>query len=104
MTDADQSTTVRGVQRRFDLVPRRLQVIDAFLHLVLEDGTSPDPASVAERASVWRAPVFRNFAALDEQRNKATGRVSERFIGLFELGEPSAWSSQARVFGSVESA
>ena len=103
MNVADQSATVTDVPRRSDFVRRRLQVIDAFLDLVLEGDPSPDPASVAERAGVSRASVFRYFATLEELRTEAMGRVLERYIGLFELGEPLAGSTEVRVIGFVES-
>jgi len=102
VTDVDQSATVPDVPRRSDFVRRRLQVIDAFLDLVLEGDPSPDPVTVAERAGVSRASVFRYFATLDELRTEAMGGVLERFIDLFELDEPSARSSEARIVGFVE--
>lgn len=57
-------------------------MIDAVIDLVLEGDPSPDPASVAERAGVSRASVFRYLATLEQLRTEATGRVFERFLDL----------------------
>lgn len=81
---------------------RREAVIDAFLDLVLEGDPAPTPATVATRAGVSRASVFRYFSSLDELRNEAMGRVLVRFLGLFELGEPSPDSSTVRVAHFVD--
>ena len=102
MTDADLTPTVDDVPRRSDFLRRRLLVIDAFLDLALEGDPSPDPASVAERAGVSRASVFRYFATLEELRTEAMGRVFERFLDLFELDDPSG-SSRDRITHFVES-
>ena len=103
MTESDLTPTVDDVPRRSDFVRRRLQVIDAFLDLVLEGDPSPDPATFAERAGVSRASVFRYFETLDELRIEAMGRVLERFLDLFELGEPSPSSTEHRVAAFVDS-
>lgn len=104
MTETEPTPTVQHApRRRADFVRRRLRVIDAFLDLVLEGDPSPTPASVAERAEVSRASVFRYFETLDELRTEAMGRVLERFLDLFELGEPSTTSTEDRAAGFVDS-
>lgn len=103
MSDVDPTSTVHDVPRRADFVRRRLRVVDAFIDLVLEGDPSPTPASVAERAGVSRASVFRYFETLDELRIETMGRVLERFVDLFELGEPSATSMADRAAGFVAS-
>ena len=93
-------TTCRA---RVDFVRRRLRVIDAFIDLVLEGDPSPTPALVAERAGVSRASVFRYFETLDELRAETMVRVLERFVDLFELGEPSTTSTADRAADFVAS-
>lgn len=77
-------------------------MIDAFLDLVLEGDPGPTPTTIAERSGVSRASVFRYFSSLDELRNEAMGRVLGRFLGHFELGEPSPESSTVRVAHFVD--
>ena len=103
MNDVDPIPRVHDVPRRADFVRRRLRVIDAFIDLVLEGDPSPTPASVAERAGVSRASVFRYFETLDELRAETMGRVLERFVALFELGEPSTASTADRTADFVTS-
>lgn len=77
-------------------------MIDAFLDLVLEGGPGPTPATVARRAGVSRASVFRYFSTLDELRDEAMGRVLVRFLDLFELGVPAPESSAVRIAHFVD--
>lgn len=102
MNDPDQRTTAPEVARRSDFVRRRREVLDAFLDLVLEGDPSPAPASIAERAGVSRASVFRYFATLEELRIEATTRVFERFVDLFELDEHPSASRTDRIARFVE--
>jgi AcrR family transcriptional regulator len=103
VSDVDLTATVHDVPRRADFVRRRQRVIDAFIDLVLEGDPSPTPPSVAERAGVSRASVFRYFETLDELRAETAGRVLERFVDLFELGEPSTTSTADRAADFVAS-
>lgn len=90
MTGSDQTPTAQDVPHRSDFVRNPLPVIDAVIDLVLEGDPSPDSASVAERAGVSCASVFRYLATLEQLRTEATGRVFERFLDLFTPeGEPS---------------
>lgn len=103
MIESDLAPSVGDVPRRSDFVRRRLLVIDAFLDLVLEGDPSPEPSTIAERAGVSRASLFRYFETLDELRTEAMGRVLERFLDLFELGEPSPASREHGVAVFVDS-
>ena len=103
MIESDLVPSVGGAPRRADFVRRRLLVIDAFLDLVLAGDPSPETEAVAERAGVSRASVFRYFSTLEELRTEAMGRVFERFLELFELGDPSPGSSEARIARFIES-
>jgi len=103
VSDVHPIATVRDVPRRADFVRRRLRVIEAFIDLVLEGDPSPTPASVADRAGVSRASVFRYFETLDELRAETAGRVLERFVDLLELGEPSTTSTADRAAAFVAS-
>ncbi|MFN3256481.1 MAG: TetR/AcrR family transcriptional regulator [Ilumatobacter sp.] len=103
MSETDLNVTAHEVPRRADFVRRRLRAIDAFIDLVLEGDPTPTPETVAERAGVSRASVFRYFESLDVLRAETTGRVLERFVDLFELGEPSAVSPADRAADFVDS-
>ena len=61
---------------------RRVSAVDAFIDLVLEHGDAPGPDAVAKRAGVSIASMYRYFETLDELRNDAIIRISERFPDL----------------------
>lgn len=98
----DQGLAAPLAARRSDFVRRREQVIDTFLDLVLEGDPGPTPATIAERAGVSRASVFRYFSSLEDLRNEAMGRVLVRFLDLFELGDPSLESGAVRIAHFVD--
>lgn len=103
MTDVGSVEHAKGGPRRADFVRHRLQVVDAYLDLVLEGDPAPAPASIAERAGVSRASVFRYFETLDELRNAAMGRVVERFPEHFELPDSPALAPERRIARFVDS-
>ena len=70
------------------LAGRRTATIDAFIDLVIETGGSPRPESVARRAGISIASLYRYFDNLDELRRDAFDRVLDRFPDLFL---PGSW-------------
>ncbi|MEO0494217.1 MAG: TetR/AcrR family transcriptional regulator [Actinomycetota bacterium] len=88
-TDTTFSTTAPAPTdaRRSDFVRRRAQVVDAYIDLALEGDPAPSQPAVAARAGVSRSSMFRYFDTLDDLRHAAMGRVFERFIELFDLGD-----------------
>lgn len=81
MTNNSRSTAVTHGHslRRSE---RRASAVDAFIDLVLEHGNVPSPDEVAKRASISIASMYRYFETLDELRNDAIIRVTERFPEL----------------------
>ena len=76
---------------------RRVAVVDAFIDLMLEDGTAPTPEEVAERGGVSRATFFRYFASLGELRDEAVRRIAERFPDLLNIPDPGNGSLDDRI-------
>jgi len=63
----------------------RLAVIDAMLDLVLESGRPPSPATVATRAGVSAASLFRYFDTIDDLTNATAEAFYSRNANLFEI-------------------
>ena len=76
---------------------RRLQVVDAFIDMVLEGEVRPTPSDVATRAGVSRATFFRYFSNLDELRRDVAARVLERFPELFAIPAVGTGSLDQRI-------
>jgi AcrR family transcriptional regulator len=82
---------------------RRLQVVDAFIDLVLQGGAPPTPRDIAERAGVSRATFFRYFSSLNEFRGETVARVRERFPELFAIPDIGTGSLDQRIERFVDS-
>ncbi len=76
---------------------RRASAVDAFIDLTLEDGNAPSPDEVAKRAGVSIASMYRYFETLDELRNDAIARITERFPELVFIPEIGTGDRKQRV-------
>lgn len=103
MASVGSVSTGLGAPRRADAEQPRRRVVDAYLDLVLDGDPSPATNTLADRAGVSGASVFRYFETLEELRTEAMGRVLERFADLFELEDAPSLTGQRRVAGFVDS-
>ena len=76
---------------------RRVSAIDSFIDLVLEYGNAPTPDEVAKRAGVSIASMYRYFETLDELRNDAIARVTERFPELVSIPKIGTGDRKRRI-------
>ena len=76
---------------------RRESAVDAFIDLVLESGNAPSPDEVAKRAGVSIASMYRYFETLDELRNDAIARITERFPELVFIPEIGTGDRKQRI-------
>ena len=81
---------------------RRVSAVDAFIDLVLEHGDAPGPDAVAKRAGVSIASMYRYFETLDELRNDAIIRISERFPDLVSIPKIGAGDRKQRITAFTE--
>lgn len=79
------------------LAGRRTATIDAFIDLVIETGGSPRPESVARRAGISIASLYRYFDNLDELRRDAFDRVLDRFPDLFHIPDVGGGGRDQRI-------
>ncbi len=75
----------------------RRAVIDAVIDLVLEGETPPSAETVAARAGVSQASVFRYFDTLDELRHDAVDRYILRFADLLGIPDVGVGPAPERV-------
>lgn len=98
MTADRASIAVADRDTRTDaLAQRRTAAIDAFIDLLLAQGTPPRPEEVAQETGVSIATLYRYFSTLDELRHEAALRVLSRFPGLFTVADIGAGSRQERI-------
>ena len=76
---------------------RRASAVDAFIDLILEGGNAPSPDAVAKRAGVSIASMYRYFETLDELRNDAIARITERFPELVFIPEIGTGDRKQRI-------
>lgn len=92
MSETELSTDGRRARRERG----RIAVTDATIDLVF-DGETPSVATIARRARVSEATLFRYFDTLDELRRATIDRYIERFTTLFLLPEPPRGTLEERV-------
>lgn len=98
-TRAQGAAAVDGRRQRRE--QGRLDVIDAMIDLLLEEGEPPTAERIATRAGVSPASLFRYFASVDDLRHHAIGRYLDRYRDLMGVPDPGEETRQGRIANVV---
>lgn len=94
-----EGATVDGRRRRRE--QGRLDVVDAMIDLLLEEGEPATAERIAARAGVSPASLFRYFASVDELRHHAIARYLDRYRDLMGVPDPGEATRQRRIANVV---